>query len=164
MHRHLANPALRIGAIDFRVEFHAGALAQRLCAVVQKVPLELGQPGMAKARHQRQHRAHGKLGLVHRSRPLHRAQHVNGALVHMRDDTRQVLRLQRVVLHHLQQRIGCRVRVAAAGVVLEGSFSRGPAAAQPVGQARRIGVARHAGRHALRAGKNIGCSGKSILG
>ena len=55
------------------------------------------------------------------------------------------------------------MRVAAAGVPLEGRFGRGPAGAEAIGQLRRIGIAAHAGRHALRAGKDVGRAGEAVL-
>jgi hypothetical protein len=58
---------------------------------------------MAVARGQRQHRAHGELALVHGTGTDHGAQHIDGALVHMAGDLRQIGGGQAVLLHDLQQ-------------------------------------------------------------
>ena len=64
--------------------------------------------------------------------------------------------------HHVQQRVSCRVRVAARGVVLERSLGRGPARAQGVDQARGVGVAGHARSHALRSFEDVRRAGQAV--
>ena len=66
-------------------------------------------------------------------------------------------------LNHLQQRVGRRMGVAAAGVVLERGLGGGPAPAEAIGQLGDVGIARHAGRHALRSFKNLRGTGKAVL-
>ena len=105
-----------------------------------KFGVELVQARVPVLRRQRQRGAHAELRLVHGARINHRPQHVDGALVHVRDDVRDVMGVQAVRLHHRQQRIGGGVRVAAAGMPFERGFGRRPARAQAIGQARRIGT------------------------
>ena len=119
---------------------------------------------MAVARGQRQHRAHGELALVHRAGIDHGAQHVDGALVHVAGDLRQVGGGQAVVLHDLQQRVGGRVRVAAGGMPFERGLGRGPARADAVREARGVGVRGHACRQALRPGEDVLRARESVLG
>jgi hypothetical protein len=82
----------------------------------------------------------------------------------MRDHLGQIMEFQTVRLHHMQQGVGRRVRVAAAGVVLERGLGRGPPRAQAVHQAARIGIARHASGHALRAFQNVGRAREAVFG
>ncbi|KAG0933488.1 hypothetical protein G6F31_016303 [Rhizopus arrhizus] len=61
----LADPALRVGTVDFFVQHHLDLAAEvGDCRVVQP-RVKLGQPGAALAGDQRKHGAHRELGLVH---------------------------------------------------------------------------------------------------
>ncbi len=164
MNSDFADPALRVSGVDFSVQLHLDFVAQRRCQRVVEVLVKLDQAGMTKARSQTQHGAHAEFALVHGAGVGYRAQHIDRALVHLRDHARQVLRLQLMRLHDLQKRVRRRVRMTARGMVFERGFSRRPAAAEPVGELAHIGIARHAGGHALRAFQNLGRAGETVFG
>ena len=123
---------MRIGGIDFGVQHHGHPVAQVSSGAILEVAVKLDQPRMAKPGHQRQHGAHRKFRLVHGSRVKHRAQYVDGTLVHMRDHAGDVASMQLVVQHHLQQRIGSGMGMAAGSVVFEGRLNGGPTLAQRI--------------------------------
>ena len=173
VHGDLADPASRVGGVDFGVERHAHPIAQCLGSTVVEVRVELGQPGMAVLRHQCQHRSHREFALVHSGRMRDRTQHVDRALVHMGDHACQVLRPEGVFTHHLRQRVRGGMRVAAARMELEGGFDRGPAphaadvvgtiaVAESVHQLCRVGIAGHAGRQPLRTFEDLRGAGETI--
>jgi len=119
-HRYPAQPALRIGTVDFLVQLHAHLVAKVADARIgQGMLMKFGQPGLAINGDQAQHGAHGELGLVHTLRHLYATQYIDGALMHPGGDAGNVCCTQALALHQCQQRIGRRVGVAARGVKLE---------------------------------------------
>ena len=66
-------------------------------------------------------------------------------------------------LHHLQQRIGRRMGVTTRRVVFKRGFNRRPARPQLVGQFGRVGVTRHARRHALWTFQNLRRASKTVF-
>ena len=99
-----------------------------------------------------------------RSRVDHGSEYVKGTLMHMCNHPRQVRMLEPMRLHHLQQGVGCWMRMAAGSVVFERCLGRGPARPQAIGQLGRVCVTGHAGGHALRTFKNLRRPGKTVTG
>ena len=81
----------------------------------------------------------------------HRPQHVDCTLMHVCGHAGDVIGFEIVVLHHLEQRIRRRMRMAARRMKLERSLNQTPARAEAIDQLCRISVARHARGHALLA-------------
>ena len=129
---------------------------------VRQIAVELGHAGAPVHGDQPERRRHREFGLVHGDGIGDRAEHVERGLMHMRGDAGDVGRSQVVCLDDLEQRVGRRVGVAARGVELERGFQQRPAHAQTVDKFCRIGVARHAGGHALRALQDAPGAGEAI--
>ncbi|MNU71772.1 hypothetical protein D3C71_612070 [compost metagenome] len=163
VHADLADPARGVGGVDLVVERHRHLLAEGRDLGREKVAVELAQARAAVHGDEAQHRAHRELALVHRGGHRHAAQHVDGALVHVGRDLGNIRRLELVLFHHLQQRVGGRVRVAAGGVVLERGLGQRPARAQAVGELGGIGVARHAHAQPLRAFEDLRRAREAVL-
>ena len=83
---------------------------------VAPVRIEFAEAGVAVHRDQAEHGAHRELGLVNRLRVDDRAEHVDRALMHERNDALHVLRAQTMLAQHLLQRIRGRMRMAARRV------------------------------------------------
>ncbi|MNN82153.1 hypothetical protein D3C81_1990570 [compost metagenome] len=84
--------------------------------------------------------------------------------MHAGDDPGDLFMAKAFALHQQQQGIGGGVGVATRSVVLERGFHQRPASAQAVAQARRVGIAGHAGGHALFAFEDIACTAQAIGG
>ena len=69
-----------------------------------------------------------------------------------------------MLLQELLQRIGRRMRVAAGCVELERGLGQCPARPEAIGQARRVRVARHAGRQALGAVEDAAGAREAVPG
>src|SRR3546814_10128984 len=66
---------------------------------------------------QPQHRAHGKLRLMHGNRIGYGAQHIDGALVHMRRDRADIVEAKPVFPHYGKQGVRGGVGMAARRVI-----------------------------------------------
>ena len=117
--------------------------------------LEFREPRAPECRDALQHRAHRELRLVHGSRVDDRAQHVDRGLMHARGHPSDVVGRKIVVDDELQQRVGRGMRVPARRVEFELRFGERQALPEPVGEARRVGIGRHPGCHALWAFENV---------
>ncbi len=151
--RHLADPARRVGGVDFGVELHlAPCRGRRRRAVVAIVRLELGQAGAA--------------GTA-RSGPAPCPSRTcawctvcgstTGPSTSIAPWCTCVVTRAMCSARRSCSRITCS-SASAAGCVwrheawnLNEVSASAQRCAEAVGQARRIGIARHAGRHALRA-------------
>ena len=80
----------------------------------------------------------------------------------MRGHARDRVRRKVVVGDDLEQRVGGRMRVPARRVELERRLRQRPALAEAVGEARRIGIARHSGRHPLRSFEDALRAGEAV--
>ena len=83
--------------------------------------------------------------------------------MHQRGDVLNVRRAQVVRVHHLLQCVSRRMRVAAGGVEFERGLGQRPACAQAIHQLARVGVAGHAGGHALWAFQNAARASEATL-
>ena len=106
-------------------------------------------------RDESEHRPHVEFRLMHGARRDDRAEHVDRALMDVSDDLRDIARRETMLVHDSEQSVRSGMRVTASRVILERGFRGRPATAQPIDETRRIGVARHACGHALRAFENV---------
>ncbi|MNT48317.1 hypothetical protein D3C72_1850910 [compost metagenome] len=113
------DPTLRIGVVDLGVQHHLHFPPERCHRRVIQPRIKFRQPRAPLPGDQRQHRAHRKLGLVHRLRVDHRAQHIDRALVHMRHHAFHIRLRQLVFPQRLLQGVRRRVRVTARGMEFE---------------------------------------------
>ena len=91
-------------------------------------------------RDQTQRSSHRELRLVHCLGDVDGPQNVDRALMDVRGDASNLARIEVILLNGEKQGIGGRMRVPAAGVVLEGGFEQGPEVTEPIRQFCRIGI------------------------
>ena len=132
------------------------------CLRLFEIGFEVRHPRAAARSGEPQHGAHRKFRLMNRLRIDDGPEHVDRGLMNPGGDAADLLRLQRLPLHDLQQSVGRRMRMPAGSVEFERRLDERPALAQPVDEALGIRVTRHPRGHGLGAGEDAFGAGETV--